>query len=90
MLFYKSYDKIVKFFLLEIYGKVVVVVFNFGYLLGGDKLIIMNGSLMIKVIEQFFSIMKDEGLIVLVVYYGYFEGKVEKNDVFDFCWNLDQ
>lgn len=86
-LFHKSHDKIAKSLPPETHGKVAAAVFNLGYLPGGDKSITTNGSSTIKAIEQLLSIMKDEGLIVLVVHHGHPEGKAE-NDVLDFCRNL--
>lgn len=44
----------------------------------------------ISSIEQLLHILKDEGLIVLVVYHGHPEGKREKEDLLEFCSNLDQ
>ncbi|MBU8570617.1 class I SAM-dependent methyltransferase [Bacillus subtilis] len=89
-LFHKSHDKIAESLPSETHGKVAAAVFNLGYLPGGDKSITTNGSSTIKAIEQLLSIMKDEGLIVLVVYHGHPEGKAEKNDVLEFCRDLDQ
>ncbi|MEC1753488.1 class I SAM-dependent methyltransferase [Bacillus mojavensis] len=89
-LFHKSHDKIAESLPQETHGKVAAAVFNLGYLPGGDKSITTNGNSTIQAIEQLLSIMKDEGLIVLVVYHGHPEGKTEKNAVLDFCRDLDQ
>ena len=53
-------------------------VFNLGYLPGGDKSITTNGHSTISAIEQLLELLKENGLIVLVVYHGHPEGKTEK------------
>lgn len=91
-LFQKSHDKIAESLPPETHGKVAAAVFNLGYLPGGDKSITTNGSSTIKAIEQLLSIMKDEGLIVLVVYHGHPEGKAEKTTCSSFAgtWTSNQ
>lgn len=91
-LFHKSHDKIAESLPPETHGKVAAAVFNLGYLPGGDKSITTNGSSTIKAIEQLLSIMKDEGLIVLVVYHGHPEGKAEKTTCSSFAgtWTSKQ
>lgn len=72
------------------YGKVAAAIFNLGYLPGGDKNIVTKPETTIKAIQDIFSILKKEGIIVLVVYHGHNEGKKEKDALLDFVTTIDQ
>jgi len=86
----KSHDKVIESLPSEVIGRVSAAVFNLGYLPGGDKAVTTRSESTISSIEQLLHILKDEGLIVLVVYHGHPEGKREKEDLLEFCSNLDQ
>ncbi|MCY8922607.1 tRNA (mnm(5)s(2)U34)-methyltransferase [Bacillus atrophaeus] len=89
-LFHKSHDKIAESLPPEADGRVAAAIFNLGYLPGGDKSVTTHGASTIKAIEQLLAMMKEDGLIVLVVYHGHPEGKAEKEDVLAYCRNIDQ
>lgn len=89
-MFHKSHDKIAESLPPEADGRVAAAIFNLGYLPGGDKSVTTHGASTIKAIEQLLAMMKEDGLIVLVVYHGHREGKAEKEDVLAYCRNIDQ
>ncbi|MBD0408331.1 class I SAM-dependent methyltransferase [Bacillus sp. 1021] len=89
-LHHKSHDQIKASLPKEAHGHVACAVFNLGYLPGGDKSITTNGRSTISAIEQLLELLKENGLIVLVVYHGHPEGKTEKNALLKYCENLDQ
>jgi len=64
------------------------IVFNLGYLPGSDKSITTKGHSTISAVERALSFLKVGGLIVLVVYWGHDEGKVEKEQVEQFVEQL--
>lgn len=74
----------------ELHGKVTGAIFNLGYLPGGDKNIVTLPDSTIEAIRQLLSIMKVEGIIVLVIYHGHKEGKLEKDKVLSFIEEIPQ
>ena len=60
------------------------VVFNLGYLPGADKKVTTKGSSTIQAVEKSLKALKVGGLLILVVYWGHEEGKVEKESVEQF------
>lgn len=50
----------------------------------GNKEIVIKFEIIIMVINEIFDILSIEGIIILVIYYGYEEGKVEKEVLFEF------
>ncbi|WP_071393784.1 class I SAM-dependent methyltransferase [Bacillus tuaregi] len=74
----------------EQHGKVTAAIFNLGYLPGGDKSIVTKPDTTISAIEQLLSIMKPEGIIVLVIYHGHPEGAIERDRLMEFVQSIDQ
>lgn len=72
------------------HGKIKAAIFNLGYLPKGDHSIVTKPETTIAAIEQLLEIMDVEGMIVLVIYHGHTEGKVEKEALLKFLTNLDQ
>ncbi|OIJ11661.1 rRNA methyltransferase [Anaerobacillus arseniciselenatis] len=72
------------------HGKVAGCIFNLGYLPGGDKTIVTKPNTTLKAITDVFSMLKKEGIIVLVIYHGHEEGKNEKDELLKFVENIDQ
>lgn len=72
------------------YGKITAAIFNLGYLPGGDKSIVTKPATTINAIEQLLSIMAPEGIIVLVIYHGHPEGKLERDQLLRYISTLDQ
>jgi len=54
-------------------------IFNLGYLPGSDKSITTKGDTTWLAIVNILSILKKGGLIILVVYHGHAEGKLERS-----------
>ncbi|OIJ12485.1 16S rRNA (cytosine(1402)-N(4))-methyltransferase [Anaerobacillus alkalilacustris] len=71
-------------------GEIASAIFNLGYLPGGDKEIVTIPETTIMAISDIFSMLKKEGIIVLVVYHGHKEGKKEKDELLHFVSNMDQ
>lgn len=65
-------------------------IFNLGYLPGADKSIITHGQTTLQAINAILPHLKDNGLIVLVVYYGHDGGQNEVDQLIDFTKNLPQ
>lgn len=74
----------------EEHGHVAAAIFNLGYLPGGDKSITTSGETTISAINQLFSMMRQNGLIILVIYPGHPEGKNERDQLIQFVAQLDQ
>src|SRR5690554_1005940 len=72
------------------HGKIASTIFNLGYLPRGDKLITTNKISTLKAVKSILSILKTNGIIVLVVYLGHIEGKLEKEALIDYVKKLDQ
>lgn len=70
--------------------KVKVVVFNLGYLPGGRRDISTKPESTITAIKKSLDLLKDGGIILLVIYYGHPTGTSEKEAVCDFASKLDQ
>jgi tRNA A58 N-methylase Trm61 len=65
-------------------------IFNLGYLPGGNKEIVTNANTTIHAVEQLISMLKVEGVVVLVIYHGHPEGMVERDQLLSFVQQLDQ
>ena len=75
----------------HLHQNIRAVVFNLGYLPGGDKSICTAAASTIKAIEELFSMMAAGGVIVLVVYCGHEQGAVEASALLEYCkhWKKD-
>ncbi|MCE7791464.1 class I SAM-dependent methyltransferase [Salipaludibacillus sp. CUR1] len=71
-------------------GNIDGAVFNLGYLPGSDKTVVTAPDTTISAVEQLTKHLKPGGIIVLVVYYGHEEGKVEKDKLLPFVRSLPQ
>ncbi|RXI98655.1 methyltransferase domain-containing protein [Anaerobacillus alkaliphilus] len=71
-------------------GNIAGAIFNLGYLPGGDKAIVTKPDTTLLAITDIFSMLKKGGIIVLVIYYGHEEGKLEKDEVLNFVSKIDQ
>ena len=65
-------------------------VFNLGYLPKSDKSIVTKEDTTIQALEGLLKRLKKKGRIVLVIYDGHDEGKVEKQEVLHFVAELPQ
>ena len=65
-----------------------VAMFNLGYLPKGDHSIITNPDSTIKGILSALTLLKKGGIISIVIYYGHYGGKKEKEEVLNFLNTL--
>lgn len=72
------------------HGAIAGCIFNLGYLPGGDKSVVTKSVTTLTAINDIFSILKKEGIIVLVVYHGHEEGKQEKDELLKYVTAIDQ
>ena len=66
------------------------VMFNFGWLPGGDHNIFSLGETSVKAIEKGLEILKPGGVMSLCIYCGKETGFDEKKTLLDFAYSLDQ
>ncbi|WP_409297113.1 class I SAM-dependent methyltransferase [Peribacillus sp. SCS-26] len=89
-LFNAGHENLKDYIPADYHGKINGAVFNLGYLPGGDKSIATHGGTTIRAVEQLLEIMAAEAVIVLVVYHGHPEGKMEKDRVLSFAASIPQ
>lgn len=65
-------------------------IFNLGYLPRSDKKVITKPDSTIEAIDKILPLLKENGLIVLVVYHGHAGGKDEKHALLKHVIELDQ
>lgn len=65
------------------------VMFNLGYLPGGDHTIGTRGNTTITAIQQAMELIHVHGVVSIVVYYGGDSGFDEKNEVMEFIKEID-
>lgn len=70
--------------------KVKLVLFNLGYLPGADKEITTRPDTSLPAIEKALSLLDDHGLVLLVIYHGHEDGRLEKIIIEDFAKKLFQ
>lgn len=71
-------------------GKVKAVVFNLGYLPGGDHRVVTRPKTTIAAIEFFLDTLLPGGIIAVVVYPGHPEGAVERDYLLRYIRQLNQ
>lgn len=89
-LFQRSHGELKNYVPKEYFGKITGAIFNLGYLPGGNKDIVTTPDTTIEAIVQLLEIMAKEGIIVIVIYHGHPEGKIEKEGILQFVQGLDQ
>lgn len=70
--------------------QVSAIMFNLGYLPGGDKDITTQAASTIRAIEAGLALLRKGGIMTIMVYWGHAAGEVEKHEVESFCQTLDQ
>ncbi|NWK85452.1 methyltransferase domain-containing protein [Staphylococcus sp. GSSP0090] len=71
-------------------GKIDAAIFNLGYLPKGDKTIVTQAESTIAAINAIFEILSVEGIIILVIYHGHDEGKLERDALLDYLKQFNQ
>ena len=74
---------------LHVEQEVKAVMFNLGYLPGGDHTIGTKGETTAVAIEKSMELLKVHGIITIVVYYGGDSGFDEKNYIMKYIENID-
>lgn len=69
--------------------KIKAVVFNLGYLPGGDHSIITKPASTIAALKKAMDMLLPGGVIIMTVYYGHDGGKIEKEEVIDYTRGID-
>jgi tRNA G37 N-methylase Trm5 len=69
--------------------KVSAIMFNLGYLPGGDKDITTQATSTIRAIESGLELLRKGGIMTIMVYWGHAAGELEKHEVESFCQSLD-
>lgn len=72
-----GHENVFKYISLEISA----AVFNLGYLPGSDKTVTTNGDTTWKAVVDMLSLLKKDGVIILVIYHGHEEGKAERDEL---------
>ncbi len=70
-------------------GPLRAVIFNLGYLPGGDHLLCTKAETTIEAIKKSLVLMSNEGFVSVTVYYGKNSGPREKEAVMEFLKQLD-
>ncbi|MFZ3589366.1 class I SAM-dependent methyltransferase [Bacillus sp. DJP31] len=65
-------------------------IFNLGYLPGGNKAIVTTSDTTISAVKQILSLLKPEGILILVIYHGHPEGMTERDKLLDYVEQIDQ
>lgn len=65
-------------------------IFNLGYLPGGNHDITTEAKTTIQAIDQILDKLVPKGRIIIVVYWGHSQGKLEKESLLNFVSSLDQ
>lgn len=66
------------------------IVFNFGYLPGGDHSLSTKGSTSIQAIEKGLAALKSGGIMSMCIYSGQDSGYEEKNSILEYLKTVDQ
>ncbi|MDR7318756.1 class I SAM-dependent methyltransferase [Brevibacillus nitrificans] len=70
--------------------RVGAIMFNLGYLPGGDKEITTQAASTIRAIESGLKLLRPGGIMTVMIYWGHSAGQVEKDAVESFCQTLSQ
>ena len=88
-LFLKSHEKMAEVIDPSEQGKVSCVVFNFGYLPGGDHQLATKGETSMMAMESALSLLKKDGLMSLCIYSGGDSGFEERDEILAWLKRLD-
>jgi len=69
--------------------KADLIIFNLGYLPGGDKTVTTNTSSTMTAVSQALEMLAPDGLVCITMYSGHDEGKTEKEALLTFARELD-
>lgn len=69
---------------------ITAAIFNLGYLPAGDHTLVTKPETTLAAIQVMMKLLKPNGVIILVIYYGHPGGKQEKTQILQFAQSLDQ
>ncbi|MDO8937923.1 MAG: class I SAM-dependent methyltransferase [Methylicorpusculum sp.] len=70
-------------------GQIKAVLFNLGYLPGGDKTVITTGESTLAALAVALELISADGIISILAYPGHAGGRQETDRVREWCLNLD-
>ncbi|WP_139489063.1 tRNA (mnm(5)s(2)U34)-methyltransferase [Brevibacillus dissolubilis] len=73
----------------QLAGPVAAVMFNLGYLPGGDEALSTQAETTVQAIEAGLTLLRPGGMMTIVIYVGHQAGVVEKEAVEAYCEQLD-
>ena len=88
-LFLKGHEHMAEVVEPSAHGKISCVVFNFGYLPGGDHQLATKGETSIKAMEVALELLKKDGLISLCIYSGGDSGFAEREEILAWLKGLE-
>ncbi|QQE76224.1 methyltransferase domain-containing protein [Brevibacillus composti] len=74
----------------QVSGSVGAIMFNLGYLPGGNKEITTQAASTVRAIEAGLALLKPGGIMTVMIYWGHPAGQREKEAVVSFCSQLSQ
>ncbi|AGB40249.1 putative S-adenosylmethionine-dependent methyltransferase involved in cell envelope biogenesis [Halobacteroides halobius DSM 5150] len=66
------------------------ILFNLGYLPGGNKKVITQAETTLQAVKEGLDLLKAGGVLVLVIYLGHEGGREERQVLFDYAIELDE
>ncbi len=66
-----------------------LIVFNLGYLPGGDKQITTDSNSTITAVSKSLPLLRQNGLLSIMMYWGHPQGREEREKLLEFSRNLD-
>lgn len=70
-------------------GTISAITFNFGWLPGGDHNVFTRPESSIRAIEEGLRLLKDDGIMTLILYYGRETGFAERDALLEYLPTLD-
>ena len=70
--------------------QVNLIMFNLGYLPGGDKALATGSESTLKALEQSLRLLAVDGLVCVIMYWGHPQGAEERRAVLDWAGTLDK
>ena len=87
-LFHLSHSKMEQQIPMQYHGKIKVIMFNLGYLPGGDKSVITHTDSTLLALNQSISLLAPSGLIAITAYPGHQGGDEETRQIKQWCNRL--
>lgn len=88
--FHASHEAMAEKIPLPLHGKISAIMFNLGYLPGGDKSIITSICSSINALNTACSIISERGIITLIAYPGHSGGDLETVEIKTWCNQLNK